>query len=146
MAGKRTHVDMGILTGLVKQQNIGPHMPKGVQARKWKEICEIYNELLPRSDVISMDTLQSHYEEFIGVSEETRPSKRRRTAKEEESDSDSDDCEVVTTAHVKRSKKNWKKVLRSLAASESTTTSWGPTGNGANIVLWYYFHLIFEFF
>jgi len=80
-----------------------------------------------------MDTLQSHYEEFIGVSEESRPSKRRRT--EGESDSDSDDCEVVTTAHVKRSKKNWKKVLRSLAASESTTTSWGPTGNGANIAL-----------
>ena len=55
-------IDMGILTGLVKQHGLTcSRMPKGVQAKKWKDVTELYNQLVPSSSPASLEILQSQY-------------------------------------------------------------------------------------
>ena len=118
------NVDMGILVGLVKQHRLRAQMPKGVQAKKWRETCDLYNELVSSASPVSLETLQSHYSDFSETGSET-PAKKRKI---ERADPD-DMVQVETYSKLRRSSRNWTSVLDSLSGPELSSI-------GANIVLW----------
>ena len=135
MESAKKAIDMGILAGLVKQHSLTANMPRGVKAKKWKTVCDLYNKLAP-SGKADVETLQAHFTKFNEKCSQT-PAKKRKLIEDnraESQETDLDESALVTSySHVKRSSKNWTSVLNSLASTNSDL-EYSPSGT--NVVLW----------